>query len=251
MIDVITSRQNKLIKDTASLFVKKHRDKSGLFVAEGEKIVRELGYSRAEYALASKTFSETHQDFLDAFKQSYVCSDDCFDSISELKSPEGILAVATKFDHTLPSDSSDMNFCVICEEVNDPGNLGTIIRTAHAAGADAVLLTPNCADVYNPKTIRASAGSVFHIKLYETDLKDISGLNLYASYLYSEKSLFDCEFKKPFGILIGNEARGLSKEAVSLCTETLKIPMPGGAESLNASVSAGIIIYEALRRILH
>ncbi len=281
MIKQISSRHNKVIKEIESLFQKKHRDESGLFVVEGEKTVGEIPSDFSiRYLFLSEDFYQSwdgqkHHDQNHPSEAVYICENKLYQSLSQLKNPEGILAVVEKprYDferfleekhfwdekHLLDARQNQepfkqgLHFCVLCEETNDPGNLGTIIRTAHAAGAQAVLLSHGCADVYNPKTLRAAAGSAFHIPIFEIDFAKYlpllaSKLTLIGSDLQASQSLYETDLTKPLGILIGNEARGISQGTRQACTQRVKIPMPGNAESLNASISAGIMIYEAVRQ---
>lgn len=148
-------------------------------------------------------------------------------------------------------------FYVIAEEMNDPGNLGTVIRTAHAAGADGVILSKGSVDLYNPKVLRSTMGSVFKIPVIQnadlaqvTDLMKRSGISIYAAHLKGKKLLYELDLKNGCAFMLGNEARGLSDKAADMCDELVKIPMPGNAESLNASVAAAVLIYEMVRQRL-
>ena len=148
-------------------------------------------------------------------------------------------------------------FYVICEEINDPGNLGTVIRTAHAAGVDGVILSKGSVDLYNSKVLRSTMGSVFKIPVVQdADIKETAdlmhkyGIKLFAAHLKGKKQHYEANYTKGCAFMLGNEARGLSEESAAICDELIKIPMPGGAESLNASVAAAVLIYEAVRQKL-
>lgn len=185
----------------------------------------------------------------------YVLPDNLFREVSDTENPQGILAVAKMPDYSLYETVQGESLVVILEEVQDPGNMGTILRTAHAAGFNAVIVLKGSVDVYNPKTIRSSAGSIFHIPVIlcenvEECMRYLKGMDIkiFGAHLDAKKSHYQVKLDKNAAILIGNEARGLSDGIIKYVDEKIKIPIPGGAESLNASVAAGIIIYEAVRQ---
>ena len=141
--------------------------------------------------------------------------------------------------------------------MNDPGNLGTVIRTADACGADAIFLSKGSVDMYNPKVLRSTMGSMFHVPVFQNvELNEISAklkkneIPLYAAHLRGDTYPYGLELAEPCAFIIGNEARGLSDEAADLCDRWVKIPMPGQAESLNASIAAGVLMYEVVRQRL-
>ena len=242
----IESSQNKIIKQINSLKQKKYRDKEGLFIVEGERLISECS---PEYVLAREDYAGS----LDGFERVYTASEALFDKISDTVSPQGILGVCKIPENDINDfDGKEKAFVVILERVADPGNLGTIIRTADAAGADAVILSEGCADPYNLKTIRSTMGSIFHLPVYRNvDLKEFlknTKIKTFAAHLKGTKSCYDTDMTESVGIIIGNEANGISDEISSLADELVKIPMPGRAESMNAAVAAGVMIYEAVRQ---
>lgn len=242
----IESSQNKIIKEINSLKQKKYRDKTGLFIVEGERLISEAS---PEYVLARDDYAGR----LDGFERVYTTSAALFDRVADTVSPQGILGVCKIPENNINEFVGGKNaFVVILERVADPGNLGTIIRTADAAGADAVILSEGCADPYNLKTIRSTMGSVFHLPVYRNvDLKAFlkeTKIKTFAAHLKGIKSCYDTDMSGSVGIIIGNEANGLSDEISGLADELVKIPMPGRAESMNAAVAAGIMIYEAVRQ---
>ena len=142
--------------------------------------------------------------------------------------------------------------------MNDPGNLGTVIRTAHAAGVDGVILSKGSVDLYNSKVLRSTMGSVFKIPIVQSaDINETveymhkCGIKLFAAHLKGKKQHFQADYTKGCAFMLGNEARGLSEDSAMLCDELIKIPMPGGAESLNASVAAAVLMYEVVRQKLN
>lgn len=257
MIDLIESAQNRLIKEVKSLAEKKHRDRSGLFIADGLRFVSEIPDSaKIEKMIFSESFSIKND--ISAYRnraECYVVSDRLFSSLSDTENPQGIMAVCEKRKCSINDIIKKNGFYVIAEEMNDPGNLGTVIRTAHAAGADGVILSKGSVDLYNPKVLRSTMGSVFKVPVViNADLEEVctamkkNGIKIYAAHLKGKKYYYDIKLDSGCAFMLGNEARGLSDRAVGLCDGLVKIPMPGGAESLNASVAAAVLIYEAVRQ---
>lgn len=246
----IESSQNKIIKEIGSLKQKKYREKTGLFIAEGERLLSE---ANPIYVLAGENYGGD----LSKFDKVYTTDEKLFNRLAATVNPQGIIGVCKipryNINDILQKPSP---FVVLLDRVADPGNMGTIIRTADAAGVDAVLLSKGCVDPYNLKTIRSTMGSIFHIPVCtDVDLVEFikdAGIKTFAAHLKGEKSCFDIEMTADngCGILIGNEANGLSDEIAQQADELVKIPMPGKAESMNASVAAAIMIYEAVRQRL-
>lgn len=242
----LESSQNKIIKEINSLKQKKYRDRKGMFIVEGERLVSE----------ADPLYILIREDYKGKMSTNcpvYTASAPLFDKISDTVTPQGILGVC-RIPDTDISDIPKDPFLVILDRVSDPGNMGTIIRTADAAGADGVVLSKGCADPYSLKTVRSTMGSVFHLPIYrDTDIGEFiknTDIKTFAAHLKGKKSCFDTDMTGGIGILIGNEANGLSDEISALADEPVKIPMPGKAESMNAAVAAAIMIYEAVRQRL-
>ena len=241
---MIESSQNKIIKEIKSLSEKKYRDRTNTFIADGLRFVSEIPESmKVEKMIFSDGFAAKN-DISRYMKrcECYVVSDRLFKEISETENPQGIMAVCQK-----------INFDA--EEMNDPGNLGTVIRTAYAAGADGIVLSKGSVDLYNPKVLRSTMGAVFKIPIiqnadleYITSVMKSKNINVYAAHLKGNTYHYDLDLKGGCAFMLGNEARGLSDKAAKMCDRLVKIPMPGGAESLNASVAAAVLIYEAVRQ---
>lgn len=246
---------NSKSKYIRSLSQKKYREEYGEYTVEGEKSVRDaLNSARTVTALCvSDTFLE---------KGGFICPDDVpvytapdseFRKMCDTKTPQGILAVI-KIEEKNNFTPDLSNAYVYCDTVSDPGNLGTIIRTADAAGFGAILLSPLCADAYSPKTVRASMGSFFNIPLvtgvtYEKlgEYADM-GFTVYAGALGDDTIDYRAaDMTVPTIIAVGNEANGISEE-VKKISKCVKIPILGRAESLNASVAAAVLMYELLRQ---
>ena len=284
---IIESNQNKIIKEVNALKAKKERDKTGLFILEGKRLVEEIPNSwEIKYLLKAESYSEdinfenvyTVKDSL--FENVYTVKDSLFEKISETVNPQGILAVChiKEFDVT-NVDYSNSPFFVVLENVTDPGNMGTLIRTADAAGADGIFLSclscppsansiresfdslsnsflsKGCVDIYNPKVIRATMGSIFHLPIYRNlnlidlmeDFKN-NNVKTLAAHLKGTSTPYKVDMTTACAVIIGNEANGLSDEISEMASDLVKIPMPGKAESMNAGIAGGILIYEAVRQ---
>ena len=249
---IIESNQNKIIKEFNSLKAKKERDKTGLFILEGKRLVDEIPNSwEIKYLLKAESYSEDIN-----FENVYTVKDSLFEKISETVNPQGILAVChiKEFDVT-NVDYSNSPFFVVLENVTDPGNMGTLIRTADAAGADGIFLSKGCVDIYNPKVIRATMGSIFHLPIYRNlNLMDLmedfknNNVKTLAAHLKGTSTPYKVDMTTACAVIIGNEANGLSDEISEMASDLVKIPMPGKAESMNAGIAGGILIYEAVRQ---
>ncbi len=254
-MEFIHSRDNQLVKEARKLSERKYRDEKGKFFIEGFRFVEEALRADAdiEKLLISKRYmAKFEQSVLNTCDISkYVLDDNLFDSISCTETPQGVAAIVRK-------KVSDINFqsgfYVLIDKLQDPGNVGTIIRTSHAAGVKGIIYTAGTVDPYNDKCLRSTMGSIFYIPLMEDrDLNIIkrikqSGYKLVVSSLEAESDFFSREYEDKLIIAVGNEGNGISKEIEAMADIKVKIPMPGGAESLNASVAASIMIYEVLRQ---
>ena len=239
----ITSRDNPAIKRVKKLYKKSFRDECGVFLAEGERLVFDAVKSGADIEAVFVT--EKFQNANIPAENVYTVDEKIMLDISDTSSPQGILAVIKKRIYTASNICAP---CVICDRVSDPGNLGTIIRTADAAGFGSVVLLPGSVDAFSPKVVRASMGSVFHIPVIECKFSDICGMAVLCADLENSDYIYDYDFTAPFGVVIGNEANGVSDEIMLKCDARIKIPMPGKSESLNAAVSFAVIAFEALRQ---
>jgi TrmH family RNA methyltransferase len=176
--------------------------------------------------------------------------DKLFAELSELKTPTGILALIALPQPDVPV--TDSRFALLLEDIQDPGNLGSMLRSAAAAGCDAVFLSTGCADAWSPKVLRAAMGGHFALRIYEQ--QDLPGVakafsgDLLAASLQATHSLYDCDLRGTVAFLIGNEGAGLSADLLGLATQTITIPMPGKVESLNAAAATAICLFEAVRQ---
>ncbi|SHE91467.1 TrmH family RNA methyltransferase [Caloramator proteoclasticus] len=253
---MILKRDSSLVKNALKLKQKKYRELENKFLAEGIRFVEEaileglvdhIFYSSQIYELKG------NERVLDNNIPKYEVDEKTINELTNTTTPQSVVAVVNKPNVKL---KNDLNFVVLVDRVQDPGNLGTIIRTCDAANVDAVYIVKGTVDVYNDKTLRSTMGSIFHLPIvYFDSFKEaaedlyIRGFNIYASTLDGE-NVYKTDFKGKTAIVIGNEANGMSKEDIMLCNKKIKIPMLGRAESLNASIAAAIIIYEVVRQRL-
>lgn len=256
---MITSNQNPLIKELQLLQKKKkERNEQQVFIVEGLRAVREIpkGWIIHKYIVAKSVSLEMEKLVGNREIPLILVADSIFTTISDTKTPQGIMAVVSQANYPLDQIiSNDQGFFIIADQVQDPGNLGTLIRTAHASGAHGIFLSKGCVDLYNPKTIRATMGSVFHIPIFvDMAIEEIirvlltKDTNIYATSLEKSKILYHYDYTKKTAIIIGNEANGIGEETKRMVSNFIKIPMPGGAESLNASIAAGICMFEVVRQ---
>ncbi len=257
MESLITSRDNKYVKLAKSLCTKQGRDKEGMFLIEGYRNVRDASQKGAkiEFVLVS---DKCNYD-LSVFKnhKMFTLAPRIFDYVSDTVTPQGVIAVCRmeniEFSHI---ELDDKSLVVVCENLQDPGNAGTIIRTADAAGAKAVIMAKGCVDIYNPKVTRSVMSSLFSIKVVQGKNMDSvfgylknNGFKSVAGALTGKSvDLFDSDMEGRCALFIGNEGNGLTDETVKRCNITVTIPMLGGAESLNASTAAAVMMYEHVRQ---
>lgn len=254
MDEIISTTKNKTYKYIKSLQQKKIRAAERCFTVEGAKSVADAmasSYDICLIAVSEEFYNHSGFHFCENIK-TVVIRTDLFAPLCDTKTPQGIIAVL-KMKETGDYIPSKENLYVYCDNVSDPGNLGTIIRTADAAGFGGVMLSPGCADLYSPKTVRSSMGSFFNIDVV-TDfekqslikLKD-EGFVLWSGALRDDSIPYtSADFTKPSVIIIGNEANGVSNEILKE-SEHIIIPIYGKAESLNAAVAGAIMMYEAVR----
>lgn len=256
----VTSPQNRIIKEIKSLYRRKNRWDKNLFIIEGPKIIEEAltEQIKLKYLVFGESFLENKESaYLIEMAGNYQkikVTDRLFEEISDTESPQGILAVATFIERRLEDICiKDQPFLVYLDQVQDPGNIGTIIRTADAFNIDGIILGKGTVDPYNPKVVRATMGSIFRVPLYFCQKGDKllqgwkeKGLKLIATSLEGSR-VDERDFRSGSLLIIGNEARGVDVQLMNQADKLVKIPMPGKAESLNASVAASILMYEAMK----
>jgi len=254
----IESKENNLFKNTKKLKERKNRNKSNKYVIEGVRLVEEAFKAKVsiDYLIVTKDGTEKLEQFLKSYitedMRIYEISDNLFKELICTETPQGILAVINMNRVPLEANGS---FYLLCDKLQDPGNLGTIIRTAHAAGVQGIILTKGTVDIYNEKTIRSTMGSIFYIPIhYEDDnlslvkhLKE-DGFNLVVTSLDTDKDFFEEDLRGKTILTVGNEGNGVSDEVLDLADTKVKIPMPGNAESLNVAIATSVIMYEKVRQ---
>lgn len=252
---IITSRENKIFKTAMALKTSKGRSENRMFMIEGVRSVRDaiqkgVGISFIIIKDGTKPdFSYSCQDYTFAPK--------LFDEISETVTPQGVIAMCTMKKNTLQDIALlDRNCVVMCESLQDPGNIGTVIRTAHAASCGGIVLTKGCCDLYNPKIVRSTMSSMFSVPVVQNeDSENVIEYFRDKGYIITAGALtddavdfYDAPLSGKHLIIIGNEGNGVRQETLSLCDKVLKIPMRSDAESLNAAVAGSIMIYEHYRQ---
>ncbi len=256
----ITSKENKLIKHIIKLKEKKYRKEYNEYIIEGVKIVEEAIQEKAkikqiiisEEAINSELVQKHLKE--DLTKIEYIqVPESIFKLISEVERPQGVLAVIEKEEN---GENIDLGQEIILalDDLQDPGNLGTIIRTLDSVGLKQILISKGTADPYNPKVIRSTMGAIFRVKIIECEnlketLKKLQNNNfkIMVTDLNTEKSIYDINLQKNV-IVIGNEANGVSEEIKNIADIRAIIPMFGKTESLNASIATGVILYEYVRQ---
>lgn len=256
----IESKDNNLFKLVKKLKERRTRDKEGMFILEGLRLIEEAIKANMviEYIIVSKEYEEKFEKFfltnVEFENKINIFSNVLFSQISSTENSQGIIAITKKKEYEYNLDG---DFYLVCDKVQDPGNLGTIIRTAHAAGVTGIILTKGTVDIYNDKTIRSTMGSIFYIPIFYDDnnfsmIKDLKkdGFSLVATSLKESKNFFDENLKSKIILAVGNEGNGITQELFELADKKVKIPMPGGAESLNVSIATSIILFEKVRQNL-
>ena len=259
-MQVITSKDNEIIKSIKKLKEKKYRDEENKYIIEGiksvgEAIAEKVNISQivvCEDCINDGTISQELMYEIAKYNCICVC-EKVFDILTDVSTPQGILAVIEKNKKT-QEISYDEDIILVLDGIQDPGNLGTILRTADSINLKQIILSDKCADPYNPKVVRSTMGAIFRINIIEVKdiietLKQIkkNKYKIMATSLEGATSIYDVDYNKKV-IVIGNEANGVSKEVLSIADEKIKIPMLGKTESLNASVATGIVLYEYVRR---
>lgn len=254
---MITSTSNDTVKHI-TLLVKsaKARRKEGVFVVEGERIAREIPKGSLKECFVSEKFDAGHktEEVFGYPVNATVVSDKVFDKMCDTKNPQGILCVcdqnAISVKDLLESKKGKALKLLILEGIQDPGNLGTMVRTAEGAGFDAIIADDDTVDVYNPKVTRSTMGSLFRVPvIYTDDLLAVadtlrqSGVTLYAAHPDARISYKDEGYGNRLAFLIGNEGNGLSEEISGKADKLIGIPMKGKLESLNAAVAAALLMY--------
>ncbi len=255
---MITSKSNPQIKRLLQLQKKsKARTEEKVFVVEGLRMFAEVPAERVERVYLSETFYNKKKQDLNLEKFPYeILSDAVFQHVSDTQTPQGILCVVAQENYCLEAilDIQNPHFIVL-DNLQDPGNLGTIVRTAEGAGVDAVFMSKDCVDIYNSKTIRSTMGSIYRMPtIYIEDVPKLldkfreKGIKSYAAHLEGKNSYDKEDYQEGTAILIGNEGNGLRDEVSQKADVWVQIPMQGQVESLNAAIAASILMFEVFRQ---
>ena len=259
-MQIITSKDNEIIKNIRKLKEKKYRDANNEYLIEGIKLIKEAVEEKAKIKLIVVCEESIEDGDIDQKLLYEIAKYDCiyvnkkvFSILTDVQNPQGILAVIEK-----KNNEENINYkediIVVLDGIQDPGNLGTILRTIDSVGLSQVIVSKETADSYNPKVVRSTMGAIFRVNVIESEdlLQTLKNLKkhkykIMATSLENNNSIYDVEYNKKV-IVIGNEANGVSKNVLEYADEKIKIPMLGKTESLNASVATSIILYEYVRR---
>lgn len=257
---VITSKDNETIKHIRKLKEKKYRDEYGEYIVEGIKLIDEAIKENLNIKTIIICDNCNKSEKINQNAMYEVAKKDCiyvdekvFNSITEVQNPQGILAVVEKGNKE-NQINYDEDVIVVLDDIQDPGNLGTILRTVDSVGLSQIIVSKRSGDVFNSKVVRSTMGAIFRVNVIESDnlVETIKQLKKHkftvvSTSLDTDKSMYDIDYKKSV-IVIGNEANGVSKEVQDISDIKIKIPMLGKTESLNASVATGIVLYEYVRQ---
>ncbi|WP_372521007.1 TrmH family RNA methyltransferase [Candidatus Ruminimicrobiellum ovillum] len=247
----IESVHNDIIKLVVSLKEKKNRDEKSLFVVEGFKQVSEIPKDwKIKFVLATEKYKNFSTDKL------YITTEKIFRKISDTKTPQEILAVAEKKFFDIETVLSEKGFFVVIDTLQDPGNIGTIIRTAEAFGCKGIFMSKNSVDIYGEKVVRSTMGAIFNIPvIQECDIVSLmlqmkqKQINTCAFSLDTDNVLSRFKFKNSTAIIIGNESNGINKDVLNIVDDKIKIDMWGKSQSLNAAVACSIAVYEVSKQL--
>ncbi len=258
-MQIITSKDNEIIKNVRKLKEKKYRDLNNEYIVEGVKMIKEAILEDAKIKLIVVCEDNANSGAIDKKLLYEIAKYECiyvskkvFDLISDVQTPQGMLAVIEKENSEDKIDFTE-DVIVVLDGIQDPGNLGTILRTIDSVGLKQVIVSKETADSYNPKVVRSTMGAIFRVKVIESNnlldtLKNMKKhkYKIMATSLETDNSIYDVDYNKKV-IVIGNEANGVEKEILDYADEKIKIPMLGKTESLNASVATAVILYEYVR----
>lgn len=256
----LTGLQNPLVKAAAELKQKKYRQQRGEFLAEGLRTVEEaVAFKAAQQLFYTATEDERTLRLLEqaaALQVKLVCvSEAVMKKIADTETPQGIIAVCRMQEQPLEQLLASGRMLLVLDRVGDPGNIGTMLRTADAAGVGGIILLKGTADIYAPKTVRSSMGSLFHVPILSgvaeqefIDNAKKAGYQILVTALDGADNLYQADLKGRLAFVMGNEAGGVSTTLLQQADKRVFIPMRGKAESLNVAMAAGIIMFEAMRR---
>ena len=260
---MITSTSNAKVKYLVNLKKKrKERDKENVFLVEGIRMFREVPADKLKEVYVSEGFYKKERKLVDevASKSGVrveILSDNVFAHVSDTMTPQGVLCVVEQMNYSLDAVLSNglVPHLMVLDNLQDPGNLGTIVRTAEGAGVTGIVMSKETVDIYNPKVIRSTMGSIYRMPFYYAeDLLDAiaemkkRNISTYAAHLDGKNAYDEEDYKKPCAFFIGNEGHGLRDESADAADTYIRIPMCGQVESLNAAIAACVLMFEAARQ---
>ncbi len=257
----ITSKDNEIIKHIKKLKEKKYREEYNEFIIEGTKMIAEALEEKAKIKSIIICDDCKNQGSIPSDLMYEIAKLDCiyvsekiFNTITDVVNPQGIMAILEKPENSENAIDYGNQIFLILDNIQDPGNMGTILRTADSLNIKQIIVSKGSADIYNLKVVRSTMGAIFRVKVVESEnlVKTIKQMKkhkitVYATDLRTDKSIYDVDYIKS-AIVIGNEANGVSEEVLKEASERIKIPMIGKTESLNAAVATSVILYEAYRK---
>lgn len=262
-MEQITSVKNNRVKEWASLKQKKYRNSTGKYIAEGVRLVEEViasGASVEAILIAGDLQSGRFDKIVNGAHSKdivmYEVAEAVIEHISDTKSPQGVIAIVHRHEGD-PAQfiaGKEKPLYLVLDSLQDPGNLGTMIRTADAVGATAVFVSKTSVDLYNPKVIRSTMGSLYHLPVFEVDLIEFlpqlqaAGVKVVGTAPEADRTVYGYDFTQGTALVIGSEAHGMSADVAALTDAQITLPMPGQAESLNAAIASSVMLYEALRQ---
>lgn len=260
-MQVITSNSNPRVKQLVQWKKKrKARDEEGIFLVEGIRMFREVPPDKLQQVYVAESFYKKGEGDICYLTERTgirpeILSDSVFAYVSDTKTPQGILCVVKQMRYQWKELLGECPHLLVLDRLQDPGNVGTIFRTAEGAGVTGILMDRECADIYNPKTIRSTMGSIYRMPFYIVEdlggeilaLKD-QGIRTYAAHLEGSVDYDTEDYRKPCAFLIGNEGNGLRPEIAKLADTYIKIPMAGQVESLNAAIASAVLMFEVSRQ---
>ncbi len=256
----ISSKDNKIFRHALSLKTKKYRDRYGEYLIEGPNLLKEAlkeGIETEAIFVRPELTSEEAEilgSSEELERKTFTLSEKLFDELKDTETSQGIISVVKKPERKVPENDAGGNY-VVLDRLQDPGNIGTILRTADAAGYELAVFMKGTADPFGPKVIRSATGSLFRMPVIFVEgpeelieLVHSRGKRLIATAMDADKVYYECDLLGDAAIVIGNEGNGIDPDLLSRADEKISIPMEGNTESLNAAVAAGILMYERIRR---
>lgn len=263
-MEQILSTKNQRVKDWASLKLKKFRDQSNQFLIEGVRLVEDALESGApletllvqDDMLTSGRLDRIINQANSLQLELIEVNQAVIEHVADTKTPQGVVAIGNKLEHDFAGlvASKTNPFYLVLDNVQDPGNLGTMIRSADAVNATGVFVGKGSVDLYNPKVVRSTMGSLFHIPVMEANLEELlpmlneQNIKVYGTETGGEQDIYSADLTGDVAIVVGSEAHGISEEIRQKITRWVSLPMPGKAESLNAAIASSLFLYEVLRQ---